>query len=166
MVAAAIVLTAALSSSEASQQDAIRPSGKAKASSSRTLHRKRASKHRVRGQRAIDGDRIRQIQQALAREHYLNEEPSGKWDSSTQAAMRRYQSDQGWQNKTVPDSRALIRLGLGPDTGHLLNPETAMTAIPSSHAASKSTQQTSAPVVNSLPGNAVSSPSVVADPAR
>ena len=34
--------------------------------------------------------------------------------------------DQGWQSKTVPDSRALIRLGLGPNHDHLLNPESAM----------------------------------------
>src|SRR5947209_1128706 len=53
--------------------------------------------------------------------------PSGKWDDATQGALRRYQADQGWQSKSVPDSRALIRLGLGPDHGHLLNPETAMT---------------------------------------
>jgi hypothetical protein len=64
------------------------------------------------------------------REHYLNGQPSGIWDAATQAAMQRYQHDQGWQAKTVPDSRALIRLGLGPDHQHLLNPETAMTTGP------------------------------------
>jgi hypothetical protein len=53
-------------------------------------------------------------------------EPSGSWDAATQEAMRRYQADQGWQSKTVPDSRALIRLGLGPSRDHLLNPESAM----------------------------------------
>jgi hypothetical protein len=44
--------------------------------------------------------------------------------------MRRYQSDNGWQSKTVPDSRALIKLGLGPSKDHLLNPESAMTTVP------------------------------------
>lgn len=57
-------------------------------------------------------------------------EPSGKWDDATQAALRRYQADQGWQSKSVPDSRALIKLGLGPSHDHLLNPETAMTTSP------------------------------------
>ena len=57
-------------------------------------------------------------------------EPSGKWDAATQDALRRYQTDQGWQAKTVPDSRALIKLGLGPRTDGLLNPESAMTAGP------------------------------------
>ncbi len=60
----------------------------------------------------------------------MNGAPSGKWDDSTQQAMRRYQADQGWQSKSIPDSRALIRLGLGPDHVHLLNPESAMVSEP------------------------------------
>lgn len=28
--------------------------------------------------------------------------------------MTRYQADHGWQTKITPDSRALIKLGLGP----------------------------------------------------
>ncbi len=83
-----------------------------------------------RGQQAIDSDRTREIQTALIREHYMQGEPTGLWDSDTQAAMQRYQADQGWQSKTTPDSRALIRLGLGPSHDHLLNPESAMTAAP------------------------------------
>ena len=83
---------------------------------------------RKRGQQAIDSGRAREIQEALIREHYLEGEPSGTWDSATQAAMGRYQADQGWQTKTTPDARALIKLGLGPSQDHLLNPESAMTA--------------------------------------
>jgi hypothetical protein len=83
-----------------------------------------------RGQQKIDPERARQIQQALVREHYLSGEPSGKWDEATEDALRRYQADHGWQNKTVPDSRALIKLGLGPNHDHLLNPESAMTTAP------------------------------------
>ncbi|HXY47972.1 MAG TPA: peptidoglycan-binding domain-containing protein [Terriglobales bacterium] len=82
------------------------------------------------GQQKIDSERARQIQQALVREHYLGGEPSGKWDPATEEALRRYQADHGWQNKTVPDSRALITLGLGPSHDHLLNPESAMTTAP------------------------------------
>jgi hypothetical protein len=85
------------------------------------------SRKRPRGQQAIDNTRAREIQQALIRGHYLTGELSGTWDPATQAAMRRYQAEQGWQTKTVPDARALIRLGLGPDHEHLLNPESAMT---------------------------------------
>ena len=82
------------------------------------------------GQQAIDSDRARQIQTALIREHYMQGEPSGTWDNATQAAMQRYQADQGWQSKTTPDARALIKLGLGPSHDHLLNPESAMTGAP------------------------------------
>ena len=89
---------------------------------------------RKRGQQAIDGARARAIQQALIREHYLDGQPSGTWDNATQAAMQRYQADQGWQSKTTPDSRALIKLGLGPSNDHLLNPESAMTSSVSGRA--------------------------------
>ncbi len=92
----------------------------------KSSHGKKTSKKR--GQKAIDSDRAREIQTALIREHYLQGEPTGKWDAATQAAMQRYQADQGWQSKTTPDSRALIKLGLGPSPDHLLNPESAMTA--------------------------------------
>jgi hypothetical protein len=91
---------------------------------------KKSPKKHARGQQAIDDQRAQQIQAALVREHYLNGEPSGTWDTATQQALQRYQADQGWQSKTVPDSRALIRLGLGPDHDHLLNPESAMTTMP------------------------------------
>ncbi len=83
-----------------------------------------------RGQQKIDPARAREIQEALVREHYLNGTPSGKWDDASQNAMERYQADNGWQSKSVPDSRALIKLGLGPDHEHLLNPESAMTSVP------------------------------------
>jgi peptidoglycan hydrolase-like protein with peptidoglycan-binding domain len=75
----------------------------------------------VRGQQSIDTERATQIQQALIREHYLAGEPSGKWDPETVAAMQKYQADQGWQTKLMPDSRALKKLGLGPDYSNALN---------------------------------------------
>jgi len=90
----------------------------------------KARSSKKRGQKAIEAERTQQIQEALIREHYLEGKPSGKWDDATQAALRRYQADQGWQSKTVPDSRALIKLGLGPNHDHLLNPESAMTTVP------------------------------------
>jgi hypothetical protein len=95
---------------------------------SKSSRGKKGSKKR--GQQAIDSTRARQIQTALIRERYLQGEPSGTWDAATQAAMQRYQADQGWQSKTTPDSRALIKLGLGPSHDHLLNPESAMTTAP------------------------------------
>ena len=77
--------------------------------------------HRARGQQAIDPNRVMQIQQALIREHYLTGDPSGKWDSTTVAAMQKYQADQGWQTRLMPDSRAIKKLGLGPDYSNAMN---------------------------------------------
>jgi Putative peptidoglycan binding domain len=77
-------------------------------------HHLRHHVHEVRGQRQIDPDRAKEIQDALIREHYLPSPASGQWDASTEAAMEKYQADHGWQTKLVPDSRALIKLGLGP----------------------------------------------------
>jgi hypothetical protein len=71
--------------------------------------------HKVQGQRAIDPDRAREIQSALIKQNYLSGEPSGQWDNETQTAMQKFQADNGWQTKLTPDSRALIKLGLGPD---------------------------------------------------
>ncbi|HUB01490.1 MAG TPA: peptidoglycan-binding domain-containing protein, partial [Terriglobales bacterium] len=114
--------TAAHSTSHAKSSTAKAHTTTSKAQSGHTTS-KSANKHssrskktaKKRGQQVIDSDRARQIQEALIREHYLTGEPSGTWDSATQAAMQRYQADQGWQNKTTPDSRALIKLGLGPN---------------------------------------------------
>src|SRR5437763_14685005 len=85
---------------------------------------------RKRGQQKIDPQRARDIQGALIREHYMEGEPTGIWDATSQKAMERFQADNGWQSKSIPDSRALIKLGLGPDHQHLLNPESAMTTAP------------------------------------
>lgn len=77
-------------------------------------HGKRKASWKKHGQQAIAPDRATQIQQALIRENYLTGDPSGLWDTRTQAALVKYQADNGWQTKVVPDSRALIKLGLGP----------------------------------------------------
>jgi hypothetical protein len=86
---------------------------------------------RSHGQHGIDVERTREIQTALIKQHYLNGEPTGVWDQASKDAMLKYQGDNGWQTRITPDSRALIKLGLGPDHKGLLNPETAN--IPSPH---------------------------------
>jgi hypothetical protein len=124
-----------------------------KRASSRTAkgsHGKKVAKKR--GQQAIDETRAREIQTALIREHYMQGEPSGSWDATTQAAMQRYQADQGWQSKTTPDSRALIKLGLGPSHDHLLNPESAMTTpTPAAPAADPKAGAKPTPAENNIP---------------
>jgi hypothetical protein len=96
----------------------------------RTGSGKSSKKKTARGQQKIDPERAQKIQEALIRERYLSGEASGTWNQSSEDAMRRYQADHGWQSKTVPDSRALISLGLGPSHDHLLNPESAMVTGP------------------------------------
>jgi len=96
----------------------------------RPTSRRKKTVRTARGQQKIDSDRTQAIQEALIREHYLSGEATGQWTQATEDALRRYQADHGWQAKTVPDSRALIKLGLGPSHDHLLNPESAMTTAP------------------------------------
>ena len=84
-----------------------------------------APRHRSHGQQSIAPERAEQIQQALIREHYMTGEPSGHWDSDTVGAMQKYQADQGWQTKLMPDSRSLKTLGLGPDYSGAINAKEA-----------------------------------------
>src|SRR5882762_4546016 len=80
------------------------------------LFNKRAKPNmRKASQTTIDSDRATEIQTALIKQGYLSGEPSGVWDSNTQSAMQKLQGDNGWQTKLVPDSRAIIKLGLGPN---------------------------------------------------
>lgn len=110
----------------------------------------KTSKHgtrvkKPRGQQVIDSERTRAIQAALIREHYMSGEPTGEWDASTKAACTKFQSDNGWQTKVIPDSRALIKLGLGPSREGLLNPETAAMGAPHELGVEKEIPGASAP---------------------
>ena len=117
------------------------------AGQSNSIHRlsqsKRRSRGRARGQQSIDSDRVTQIQQALIREHYLNSEANGTWDATTQAAMQKYQADNGWQTKLMPDSRAIKKLGLGPDYSSAINAKSGNFAPPTTSASSAPTAQRS-----------------------
>jgi hypothetical protein len=99
-------------------------------SSARPAVQARSSKPRFHGQQAIDSTRTLEIQQALIREHYLQGDATGEWDQATREALTRFQDDNHWQTKLLPDARALIKLGLGPSQQNLLNPETAALAVP------------------------------------
>ena len=39
--------------------------------------------------------------------------------------MQKFQADQGWQTKLMPDSRALKKLRLGPDYSNAINAKSA-----------------------------------------
>jgi len=91
---------------------------------------RRARARRPKGQQAIQPERVTQIQQALIREHYFSGDADGNWDDSTIAAMKKYQADQGWQTKLMPDSRAIKKLGLGPDYSGAINAKNSSFAEP------------------------------------
>jgi peptidoglycan hydrolase-like protein with peptidoglycan-binding domain len=78
-------------------------------------HRNKAGSRHT-SQTCIDSARTTQIQTALIKSGYLAGEPTGSWDPSTESAMQKLQADNGWQTKLVPDSRAIIKLGLGPNS--------------------------------------------------
>jgi Putative peptidoglycan binding domain len=87
-------------------------------------HKTAKSSHhqkKLHGQQNIDSARATEIQKALIREHYMTGEANGQWDSTTMAAMQKFQADQGWQTKLMPDSRAIKKLGLGPDYSNAIN---------------------------------------------
>lgn len=105
--------------------------------------------HVVHGQQAIDSTRATQIQQALIREHYMAGAPSGNWDDDSKAAMARYQAANGWQTKVIPDSRAIIKLGLGPE---------GATAPPAGEAGPTTTAASAPPVASRAPINPASPP--------
>lgn len=102
-------------------------------SSTKSHHIAKSSRHhKLHGQQAIAPERVSQIQQALIRQHYLSGEATGQWDSTTISAMQKYQADQGWQTKLMPDSRALKKLGLGPDYSDAINADGSSFAGPKS----------------------------------
>jgi hypothetical protein len=128
-VLAALILFVSLSSATTRHKTS-QTSSKTKHASKHSSRKQGKTSHskKVRGQRSIDEQRAEQIQGALIREHYLDGEPTGQWDQRSKDAMQKYQAANGWQTKVIPDSRALIKLGLGPSKDNLINPETAATA--------------------------------------
>ncbi len=72
--------------------------------------------HRAPVAVVMPAERATQIQTALIKQGYLTGEPTGTWDAQSISAMQKLQADNGWQSKVTPDSRALIKLGLGPET--------------------------------------------------
>jgi hypothetical protein len=73
------------------------------------------ARHEDKAPVVMPTERATEIQTALIKQGYLSGEPTGRWDDQTVSAMQKLQSDNGWQTRITPDSRALIKLGLGPN---------------------------------------------------
>jgi peptidoglycan hydrolase-like protein with peptidoglycan-binding domain len=127
----------------------------------------KAKKHHVKkvsGQKAPTADRITEIQTALSRDGYYQGEPSGKWDSSTVAAVQKFQSSNGMDSNGKLDAPTLQRLGLGSDIAGVSAPKPivpgSQNAIPPSSAPSAvPVPQTSASSRGGPVASAASSPS-------
>jgi len=91
--------------------------------SSRASKRSRgAAGLRNKGQKAPTPDRITEIQQALAKDGSFAGDPSGKWDSSTTDAMRKFQQSHGLNPSGKLDAKTLQQLGLGSQTAGVAPP--------------------------------------------
>jgi len=105
---------------------------KTPASGSRT-HRtgKKGSKSsgRQRGQKAPTTDRISEIQNALARDGSFTGAPNGKWDDSTVASVKKFQTSHGLNPTGRLDAPTLQKLGLGSTTAGVAAPQTPPGAV-------------------------------------
>jgi len=92
------------------------------ASSSRTGKRTSGRSRRQPGQKAPTGDRVTEIQAALAKDGSFAGMPNGKWDDETAAALRRFQAAHGLNPTGKLDALSLQKLGLGSQTAGVAAP--------------------------------------------
>jgi peptidoglycan hydrolase-like protein with peptidoglycan-binding domain len=79
-------------------------------------------RRRARGQQAPNADRIKEIQQALAREGHYEGTPSGKIDPATTAALKSFQQATSLNPTGKLDALTLQKLGLGSEVAGLAPP--------------------------------------------
>jgi hypothetical protein len=99
------------------------PSSSAKTVSHKKKHH--AVAKRQPSQKAPTADRITEIQSALARGGYYQGDPNGKWDSTTVAAVEKFQSANGIDSNGKLDAPTLQKLGLGSDIAGVSAPKPA-----------------------------------------
>jgi len=104
--------------SSAAKKTTSKSSASSTGSSSKTrkTSSKSGRKKKERGQQAPTADRISEIQTALSKAGSYTGTPSGKWDDSTVAAMRNFQSTHGLNASGKLDAPTLTKLGLGSQT--------------------------------------------------
>jgi peptidoglycan hydrolase-like protein with peptidoglycan-binding domain len=92
-------------------------------SSKKKPSKKRRNSSRQSTQKAPTPDRITEIQSALVRGGYFQGDPTGKWDSTTVAAMQKFQSSNGLEANGKLDALSLQKLGLGSDIAGVSAPK-------------------------------------------
>jgi len=105
---------------------------KAVVKKAKSHHRRR---RRERGQRAPAPERIREIQEALAKDGSYSGAPTGKWDAATSEAMRRFQAAHGLNPTGKLEARSLQKLGLGSEVAGVAAPIPPVTGVSSSSTA-------------------------------
>ena len=131
-LASSLLLAAGLGvfsiSVKAQSPAANKPTGSAAHKSSHGKKSSKKSRRRERGQKEPTPDRISEIQQALAKGGSYAGTPSGKWDESTQDALRKFQESHGLNPTGKLDARSLQQLGLGSQTAGIAPPLPSNTA--------------------------------------
>ena len=118
-VSASLLLPAAPAS--AAQQPSKSSAGKtstgsvSKAPAKYTKKKPTRRVRRARGQQAPTPERIKEIQQTLARQGHYQGEPTGKWDAATIEALKSFQQANGLTPTGKLDARTLQKLGLGSE---------------------------------------------------
>jgi len=90
---------------------------------------------RERGQKAPAPERIREIQEALAKDGSYSGAPTGKWDTATSEAMRRFQAAHGLNPTGKLEARSLQKLGLGSEVAGVAAPIPPAAGVSSSSTA-------------------------------
>lgn len=116
-LALSLLMTAGLGvfsdAAKAQNSTAHKPKSSAARRASHGKKSSRRSRHRDRGQKAPTPDRIAEIQQALAKDGSYPGTPNGKWDDSTEEALRKFQESHGLTPTGKLDAKSLQQLGLG-----------------------------------------------------
>ena len=139
----ALLLTAGLACSATSTPAAAKPARSAAKPAASKSRGKKSSGHsrREKGQKAPAPERISEIQTALAKDGSFAGTPNGKWDDSTVAAMKKFQTSHGLNPSGKLDARTLQKLGLGSQTAGVAAPmppiTTSSTAPPPAQTAQR-----------------------------
>lgn len=134
---APLVFPASAAQQTAAQTSAPATSTAAPAKKTRKAPAKKSKKSRARAQTAPTPDRIREIQQALAKTGVYAAEPTGKWDAATTEAMKSFQASHGLAATGKLDARTLQKLGLGSETTGVAAPRPASDKTSSTPATSR-----------------------------
>jgi peptidoglycan hydrolase-like protein with peptidoglycan-binding domain len=107
------------------------PATSAKPSAPRQASAKKKKKStQARRQLTPEPARIREIQEALAREGFYKGEPSGKWDEGSIEAMKDFQAAKGLPATGKLEALSLQKLGLGSPVAGMAAPAPRPSADP------------------------------------